>query len=328
MAKVKVLIVGGAGYIGSHVNLWMNQKGFETIIYDNLVYGHRELVQWGTFVQGDLANADQLRNVFSKYQITAVMHFAAYAYVGESVTEPEKYYLNNVANTLNLLKVMREFEVKNLVFSSTCATYGHPQQDKINENHIQEPINPYGQSKLMVEKFLSDYSQAYGLNFVALRYFNAAGADPQGLIGEWHEPETHLIPLVLNAASDNSEPIKIFGNDYDTIDGTCIRDYIHVLDIADAHYKALAYIFKYQQSNVFNLGNGNGFSVMDVIKTAEQVTGMKINYQFAERRDGDPARLVGDASKAGKILGWKPKFVLLKEIIQSAWDWELKKRSL
>ncbi len=319
-----ILVVGGAGYIGSHINKLLNKKGYKTAVFDNLIYGHRELVKWGDFILGDLADIEQIRLVFKKNPIKAVMHFAALAYVGESVEDPQKYYINNVANTLNILQIMREFDVKHFIFSSTCATYGNPVKTPISEDHPQNPINPYGQSKLMVEKILSDYSNAYGLKYVALRYFNAAGADADNEIGEWHEPETHLIPLVLDAAIDKRENIKIFGTNYDTPDSTCIRDYIHVTDLADAHILALEYLFNGGKSDVFNLGNGNGFSVMEVIETARRITGREIVSVASPRRPGDPAVLVGSARKATEILNWKPQYFELNNIIETAWYWHQK----
>ena len=240
--KLMILIVGGAGYIGSHVNKMLNLHGFETVVFDNLSYGHRDFVKWGVFEEGDLGEINDLRRVFQKYPITAVMQFAAFTYVGESVEDPQKYYLNNLCNTLNLLEVMLEEKVNYFVFSSTCATYGDPVEIPITEDHPQNPISPYGKGKYMVEQVLEDYSKAYNLRYASLRYFNAAGADPDGEIGELHDPETHLIPLILDVALGNREDIKIFGTDYPTADGTCIRDYIHVLDLADAHIKALEYI--------------------------------------------------------------------------------------
>ncbi len=319
-----ILVIGGAGYIGSHINKLLNKKGYKTAVFDNLIYGHRELVKWGDFILGDLADIEQIRLVFKKNPIKAVMHFAALAYVGESVEDPQKYYINNVANTLNILQIMREFDVKHFIFSSTCATYGNPVKTPISEDHPQNPINPYGQSKLMVEKILSDYSNAYGLKYVALRYFNAAGADADNEIGEWHEPETHLIPLVLDAAIDKRENIKIFGTNYDTPDSTCIRDYIHVTDLADAHILALEYLFNGGKSDVFNLGNGNGFSVMEVIETARRITGREIVSVASPRRPGDPAVLVGSARKATEILNWKPQYFELNNIIETAWYWHQK----
>jgi len=319
-----ILITGGAGYIGSHANKELWKRGYETLVFDNLIYGHRPFAKWGEFVLGDLEDLDQLRLVFKTYPIKAVMHFAAFTYVGESVEDPQKYYANNLKNTLNLLQVMLEFEVPYFIFSSTCATYGVPQEIPIPEDHPQDPINPYGRCKFMVEKALEDYSRAYGLKYISLRYFNAAGADPDCEVGEWHEPETHLIPLVLDVALGQSEAIKIFGTDYPTEDGTCIRDFIHVTDLAEAHILALEYLFTQGQSEVFNLGNGNGFSVRQVIQTAEEVTKRKINTVEWERRPGDPPVLIGSSQKAKRILGWKPKYYELPVIIQTAWEWHQK----
>lgn len=320
-----ILIVGGAGYIGAHVNKHLNLNNYETVVFDNLSYGHGEFVKWGKFELGDLGNIDEIRDVFKKYPITAVMHFAAFTYVGESVEDPQKYYLNNVSNTLNLLKVMLEFDVKNLVFSSTCATYGEPIEIPITESHPQNPISPYGRGKLMVENILSDYSQAYDLEYVSLRYFNAAGADPDSEIGELHEPESHLIPLILDAASGKRENIGIFGTDYDTYDGTCIRDYIHVTDLADAHLKALQYLENGGKSDYFNLGNGSGFSVLEVIEKAREITGLEINVKEEERRAGDPPVLVGSSDKIREVLKWKPKYNDLSLIIDTAWKWHERK---
>lgn len=319
-----ILIVGGAGYIGSQVNKELNLQGYETVVFDNLGHGHKDFVKWGVFQEGDLSEIQDIRRVFEKYPIQAVMHFAAFTYVGESVDDPQKYYLNNLRNTLNLLQVMLEEKVKYLVFSSTCATYGEPQEIPITENHPQNPISPYGRGKLMMEQILADYSQAYHLNFVSLRYFNAAGADPDADIGELHQPETHLIPLILDVAAGNRDNIQIFGTDYPTPDGTCVRDYIHVLDLADAHIKALNYLQKGGESDVFNLGNGRGFSVKEVIETAEKITGEKIRVKEAERRPGDPPVLVGSSDKAREILGWKPEYADLSMIIETAWKWHKK----
>ena len=319
-----ILITGGAGYVGSHANKLLSQHGYETVVFDNLVYGHREFIKWGKFFLGDLANKEQLRNCFRTYSIKAVMHFSGYAYVGESVVDPSKYYHNNVANTLNLLDVMREFDVKHCIFSSSCVTYGIPQQIPITEDHPQHPINPYGKSKLMVEQILKDFDSAYGLKQLNLRYFNAAGADPDGEIGESHNPETHLIPLVLDAARGKSEDVKIFGTDYDTPDGTCIRDYIHVTDLADAHLKGLVYLMNGGKSDSFNLGNGNGFSVREVIETARLVTGKDIKATSAERRAGDPPVLIGSSDKATQILNWKPHYNDLSTIIETARNWHKK----
>jgi len=316
-----ILIVGGAGYIGSHLNKEISKKGIKTVIFDNLSYGHRDFVKWGTFEKGDLGNIEDIRSVFRKYPIEAVMHFAAFTYVGESVEDPQKYYLNNVKNTLNLLQVMLEENVKYFVFSSTCATYGNPVEIPITENHPQNPINPYGKGKLIVETVLKDYSDAYGLKYASLRYFNAAGADPDGEVGELHDPETHLIPLILDVASGKREDIKIFGTDYDTPDGTCIRDYIHVTDLAEAHILALEYLQNGGKSDFFNLGNGNGFSVKEVIETARKVTGKNIKAAEADRRPGDPPILVGSSDKAKRTLNWNPKYDKLSKIIETAWNW-------
>jgi UDP-glucose 4-epimerase len=319
-----ILIVGGAGYIGAHINKILNINGYKTVIFDNLSYGHEGLVKWGNFELGDLENIDDIRKIFKKYPINAVMHFAAFTYVGESVIDPQKYYQNNVCKTLNLLQVMLEFDVKKIVFSSTCATYGVPVEIPITENHPQNPINPYGRGKLMVENILADYSDAYDLKYVSLRYFNAAGADPDTEIGELHEPETHLIPLILDAAAGKRESISIFGTDYNTEDGTCIRDYIHVTDLADAHLKALQYLENGGNSEYFNLGNGNGFSVKEVIETAREITGQNIVAIEDERRPGDPAVLVGSSDKIRKKLNWKPEYNDLTIIIETAWKWHKK----
>lgn len=320
-----ILVVGGAGYIGSHINKMLNQKGYETVVFDNLVYGHREAVKWGTLEVGDLADTERLDEVFTKYDIEAVFHFAAYAYVGESVTNPSKYYNNNVANTLHLLDTMVKHGVKYIVFSSTCATYGVPESMPITEKMNQKPINPYGASKLMVERILSDYHTAYRINYCCLRYFNAAGADPESEIGESHTPETHLIPLVLAAAAGDRENIKVFGTDYPTLDGSCIRDYIHVTDLSDAHFKAMQYLKNGGESACMNLGNCIGNSVLEVIHAAEKVTGKNINVVIGERRAGDPPMLVGSAKKAEELLGWKPMYGDIEIILEHAWKWYCKK---
>lgn len=272
---MSILICGGAGYIGSHINKLLSSAGYDTIVYDNLIYGHKEAVKWGKFIFADLANKDALRKVFSENKIDAVFHFAAFAYVGESVADPAKYYLNNVCNTINLLEAMRKYDCDKIIFSSTCATYGVPEKLPITENMPQSPINPYGATKLMVERIFKDYSAAYGLKFAALRYFNAAGADPDCEIGENHNPETHLIPLVIDAAFGKREDIKVFGTDYPTRDGTCIRDYIHVSDLAQAHLLALKYLNNGGKSDFFNLGNEVGTSVLEVIDSVKKVTGKK-----------------------------------------------------
>lgn len=319
-----ILIVGGAGYIGSHVNKVLNERGYETIILDNLSYGHEESVKWGTLCKCDLANINEVDDIFTKYDINAVMHFSSFIDVGESVRNPEKYYNNNVVNTMNLLNVMLKHDVKKFIFSSTCATYGIPQKIPLTENHPQNPINPYGWTKLMVERILKDYDTAYGLKSVILRYFNASGADESGIIGEWHNPETHLIPLILDAAMGKREDIKIFGTDYDTPDGTCIRDYIHVTDLADAHILSFEYLNKNNQSNQFNLGNGQGFSVKEVIESVKRVTGRNFNVTQTQRREGDPAILIGSSKKAKDTLGWDPQYVNIDKIIETAWNWHQK----
>lgn len=320
-----ILIVGGAGYIGSHINKELNKQGFETVVFDSLVKGHQEAVKWGEFFQGDLGNIEDLRQVFSKYKIDAVLHFAAFIEVGESVKDPQKYYQNNVKNTLNLFQVMLENDVKKIIFSSTAATFGNPQYTPIDELHPQVPINPYGQAKLMVEKILADYDIAYGLKYVALRYFNACGADPDNEIGENHTPESHLIPLILDAAIGKREDIKIFGTDYPTPDGTCVRDYIHVTDLAQAHILALQYLLDGNDSNSFNLGNGKGFSVKEVIDATKKVTGVDFKVTEVERRAGDPPELVADSTKAKQVLKWQPQYADLETIISTAWAWHQKK---
>ncbi len=322
-----ILVTGGAGYVGSHANKLLHRHGYDTVVLDNLAYGHKECSKWGSFVLGDLADRDALLDLFEKNRFTAVMHFAAYTYVGESTDFPEKYYQNNVANTLNLLNAMIEHGVRRMVFSSTCAVYGNPVKIPIPEDHPLDPISPYGRGKQMVETILEDLSEAHGLRYASLRYFNAAGADPEGEIGEWHDPETHLIPLVLDAALGRREDVKIFGTDYDTPDGTCIRDYIHVTDLAAAHLAALEYLETKHKSGIFNLGNGNGFSVRQVIDEARRVTGREIRTRQVERRPGDPDALIGSSEKASRTLGWTPRFTDLPEIIGTAWEWHKKLNS-
>ncbi|WP_013323974.1 UDP-glucose 4-epimerase GalE [Gloeothece verrucosa] len=322
--KPTILVTGGAGYIGSHAVQALQKAGYSVIILDNLVYGHRDLVEkvlQVELIQGDISDRALLDDLFKRYSIAAVMHFAAYIFVGESVTNPAMYYRNNVVGTLTLLEAMVAANVKKIVFSSTCATYGVPQFMPLTEDHPQNPINPYGHTKLMVEKILADFDHAYGLKSVCFRYFNAAGADPSGQLGEDHQPETHLIPLILLAALGQRESISVFGTDYPTPDGTCIRDYIHVVDLADAHVLGLEYLLEGGESNAFNLGNGNGFSVKEVIETARVVTGKPIKVVECERRAGDPPVLVGSSAKAKTVLGWKPQYYELKNIIAHAWNW-------
>jgi UDP-glucose 4-epimerase len=319
-----ILVTGGAGYIGSHAVLALKRAGYQVVILDNLVYGHRDLVEKVLGVElvvGDTNDRVLLDDLFKSRNVAAVMHFSAYAYVGESVTNPAKYYRNNVIGTITLLEAMLDASVKNFVFSSTCATYGVPTIVPIPEDHPQNPINPYGATKLMVERILADFDVAYDFKSVRFRYFNAAGADPSGLLGEDHNPETHLIPLVLQTALGKRESVAIFGTDYPTDDGTCVRDYIHVNDLADAHVLGLEYLLKGGDSAVFNLGNGSGFSVREVIDTARQVTGKQIAVVECDRRPGDPPALIGSGDKARQILGWEPKYSSLKDIITHAWQW-------
>jgi UDP-glucose 4-epimerase len=320
---MKVLVVGGAGYIGSHMIKFLGQQDCNVTTLDDLSTGHRDAVLAGDFVQGTCGDRHVLDSVLGR-GFDAVMHFASFIQVGESVQHPDKYYLNNVVNTLALLDRMRAHGVPNLIFSSTAATFGEPQYTPIDEHHPQQPINPYGRTKLIVEQALTDYDKAYGLKSVCLRYFNAAGADPEGQLGERHDPETHLIPLVLQAASGRRPHISVFGRDYDTPDGTCIRDYIHIQDLCLAHWLALKSLINGADSQVYNLGNGNGFSVQEVINAAEQVTGRKIPVVDAARREGDPARLVADSTIVRKQLGWKPQYADLATIIEHAWKWEIR----
>jgi len=319
-----VLVTGGAGYIGAHACKALAAAGYTPVTYDNLVYGHRSAVKWGPLEKGDIGDRTQLETVMQKYHPLAVMHFAAYAYVGESVENPAKYYRNNTAGTLSLLESMKKCSIDKFIFSSTCATYGMPNQIPIVENHLQNPINSYGRSKLMIEWILKDFAAAYDLKYISLRYFNAAGADPEKEIGEDHDPETHLIPLVLDTALGLRKRLEIYGTDYDTPDGTCVRDYIHVTDLARAHLLALEYLNDGGQSDVFNLGNGNGFSVREVITTARQVTGCDIPYAETGRRPGDPAVLIGSSEKIINKLGWRATHNSLEVILETAWRWHKK----
>lgn len=320
---MSILVTGGAGYIGSHTCKALAQAGYLPVVYDNLMYGHETAVQWGPFERGDLLEGARLTAVIARYRPVAAIHFAAYGYVGESVTDPAKYYQNNVGGTLSLLAALRAGGVGRLVFSSTCATYGIPERLPIDEAHPQRPVNPYGHSKLMIEQILSDYAHAYELRSIALRYFNAAGADPDGQIGEDHTPETHLIPLVLRAACDPSLSVVIHGSDYPTPDGTCIRDYIHVTDLADAHVRALAALGQGAAATAYNLGTGRGHSVSEVIAAVRQVTGQQITTIAGSRRPGDPPELVADPTRAIAELGWAARFTDIDDIIATAWQWEL-----
>jgi UDP-glucose 4-epimerase len=321
---MNILVTGGAGYIGSHCCKALAQKGFHPITFDSLVYGHRRFVKWGEFFKGDAGNPAHLKKCFRQHKIDAVMHFAAYAYVGESVENPLKYYENNVRSTIELLRIAMENGVKTVVFSSSCATYGNPEKTPIDENHPLNPINPYGRTKRMIEEILADFYAAYGLKYVSLRYFNAAGADPDAEVGEDHDPETHLIPLVLDAAAGKRPAISVFGTDYPTADGTCIRDYIHVTDLAQAHILALEQLVDGTGSAVYNLGNGQGFSVLEVIERAAKITGKEIGVENADRRPGDPPVLIASNQKAVKELGWKPQYADLDDIIATAWRWHQK----
>jgi UDP-glucose 4-epimerase len=317
----KVLVVGGAGYIGSHMVKMLVRHGCAVTTLDDLSSGHRDAVLCGDFVPGDMGDRAVLDAVLSR-GFDAVMHFASFIQVGESVQQPAKYYQNNVVNTLRLLDAMRAHGVDRFIFSSTAATFGEPRYSPMDERHPQQPINPYGRTKLMVEQVLADYEQAYGLRSVSLRYFNAAGADPEGQLGERHEPETHLIPLVLQAASGRRPHIGVFGRDYDTPDGTCVRDYIHIEDLCSAHWLALQSLMGGAGSQAYNLGNGQGFSVQEVIDTAQQVTGRSIAVVNGPRRAGDPARLVADSSLIRENLGWQPRYADLATIVAHAWAWE------
>jgi UDP-glucose-4-epimerase GalE len=322
-----VLVVGGAGYIGSHAVKQLARRGFAPVTYDNLVYGHRDAVTAGAFEHGDLGDAHRLGEVFRRHRVAAVMHFGAYAYVGESVTDPARYWRNNVAAPLALLDAMRAHGVDKLIFSSTCATYGEPEELPIPETHPQRPINPYGATKLALERVLADYGRAYGLRSIVFRYFNAAGADPDGDIGERHDPETHLVPLVLEAVR-TGVPVRVFGDDYPTPDGTCVRDYIHVTDLAEAHVLGLERLLAGAAGGAYNLGNGAGYSVKEVLQAVESVTGRKVPWTLAPRREGDPARLVGSSEKARRELGWAPRYPRLEQIVETAWAYHRRRHGL
>jgi UDP-arabinose 4-epimerase len=324
---MSILIVGGAGYIGSHTAKLVAASGHRPVVFDNLVYGHRSAVKWGPLVEGDLADPEAIRRALTEHAVEAVIHFAAYAYVGESMTDPGKYFRNNVAGTINLLDAMVAAGVRDLVFSSTCATYGEPQEVPISESHPQNPVNPYGETKLAVERMLRWYGQAHGLRYAALRYFNAAGADPDGEVGEDHSPETHLIPLAIEAAHGRGNPLSIFGTDYPTPDGTAVRDYIHVLDLGEAHLLALAALAKGATSLHLNLGTGRGSSVREVITSVEKATGRAVPAREVGRRAGDPPVLVADARQANERLGWKPRYPELDTIVAHAVRWHARPRA-
>ena len=319
---MNVLVCGGAGYIGSHTVYELIERGHSVVVVDSLIKGHKAAVHNDAkFYLGDIRDEDFMDRVFKENNIDAVIDFAAFSLVGESVNEPFKYYENNVYGTLKLLEAMERAGVKKIVFSSTAATYGEPENDIIVESDKTIPTNPYGETKLTVEKMLKWADNAYGIKFVALRYFNAAGAHISGKIGEDHSPETHLIPIILQTALGQREKMFIFGDDYDTPDGTCVRDYIHVTDLADAHIKALEKLFKTNESGIYNLGNGKGFSVKEVIEKAKKVTGKDFKVEIEARRNGDPSTLIASSEKAIKELGWKPKFNTLDKIIETAWTW-------
>ncbi|MBF9022615.1 UDP-glucose 4-epimerase GalE [Rhodobacterales bacterium FZCC0069] len=319
--SINVLVTGGAGYIGSHTCKALAEAGYMPIVYDNLSRGNKWAVQWGPLEVADLGDRNRLHEVIDKYHPAAVIHFAAYAYVGESVQDPIKYYMNNVTGSLELFRALNDKNIKKLIFSSTCATYGHPKKLPINERHPQQPINPYGESKLMVEKILKDLDASNGLRSISLRYFNAAGADPDGAIGEFHSPETHLIPLVLDVAAGDREQISVFGGDYDTPDGTCIRDYVHVTDLAEAHVLALQSLLCGSGTNAYNVAHSTGFSVKEIVTLAQEITGAQIKTEIIGRREGDPAVLIGDASLIKKELAWKPIYSSLESILRTAWRW-------
>ncbi len=320
---MKVLVTGGAGYVGSHACKALARAGHEPVVYDNLLRGHRSLVRWGPLEQGDIADAQGLREVIRKHEPEAVMHFAALAYVGESVTAPEIYYRTNVAGSLALLEAMREHGVRSMVFSSSCATYGLPASLPMSEAHPQAPINPYGASKLMVERMLPDYAAAHGLRWISLRYFNAAGADPDGEIGETHDPETHAAPLAIFAALGRTSAFPVFGTDYPTADGSAVRDYVHVADLATAHVAALDYLARGGSSLALNLGTGAGTSVLELVRAVERVAGRPLPVERRPRRSGDPPLLLADARLAAEVLGWRPDYTDINDIVATAWAWHL-----
>ena len=321
MDTKNILVVGGAGYIGSSMSKHLAKHGFTPIVLDNLVYGHKEAVKYGPFYEGSMSDRKLLDKLFADHPVSAVMHFAAYCYVGESATEPAKYYENNIANTLTLLEAMRQKEIDKFIFSSSCSIYGEPVEVPITEDHPKNPINPYGRTKLVVEQMLQDFESAYGLKTMSLRYFNAAGADPDGELGEDHDPETHLIPLVLKTALGQRTQVDIFGDDYPTADGTCVRDYIHIEDLCQAHMLALERLLSDSPGGAYNLGNEKGHSVKEVIDAARRISGKEIPAAVVNRRPGDPAVLVSSSEKATKDLGWKPEYPDLETIVETAWAW-------
>lgn len=323
-----VLVTGGAGYIGSHACKALAEAGFHPIAYDNLAYGHRWAAKWGSLVEGDILDRRKLERVLKRHKPVAVMHFAAFAYVGESVEDPRKYYRNNILGSMNLAETMMDCGIDKIVFSSTCATYGIPSTNRISETDAQNPINPYGFTKLAIERMLQDYARAYGLRYISLRYFNAAGADPDGEIGEDHDPETHLIPRVLDVLLGKREHVDIYGTDYPTPDGTAVRDYIHVSDLSSAHVQALQRLLHNGDPISINLGIGRGYSVREVIASVERVTGQPVRAREMARRSGDPAVLVADASLATRVLNWRPRFAEIDDIIRTAWRWHSRARTV
>lgn len=327
MTTMRILVTGGAGFVGSHACKALAQAGHEPIVFDSLVTGHADAVRWGPLVKCDLLDSDNLDAAFKAHKPDMVMHFAAYAYVGESVSSPAKYYRNNVCGSLNLLDSMIKHGVSSIVFSSTCATYGNAQKLPIDETTPQNPINPYGFTKLAIERALADYGNAYGLKWCAMRYFNAAGADPDGELGERHEPETHVIPLAIQAALGTAPPLAVFGSDYDTSDGSAVRDYIHVSDLADAHVRAIAYLGKGGISQAFNLATGKGTTVLELIAAVERAVGRKVPYRMAPRRAGDPPALLAAAERARAELGWTPRYADLDQLVGTAAQWFLRQHN-
>lgn len=322
---MRVLVTGGAGYIGSHCSRYFNEKGIETVILDNLCEGHREATLGSRLIVGDCGDGQLLDRIFSEEPYDAVIHFAAFTSVGESVAEPRKYFRNNVGNMMTLMDAAVDHGIGYFVFSSSAAVFGEPEEIPIREDHPQRPINPYGETKMIGERMLADYERAYGLHSCSFRYFNAAGDSSDSLIGESHDPETHLIPLVIRAALGKRPPLQVFGGDYDTRDGSCIRDYVHVEDLASAHYLGLRYIMEHNVSEQFNLGSENGFTVLEVIRAFEKVAGIPVPYAMVGRRAGDPAVLVAGNEKAKTLLGWTPEKSRLETILADAYQWELKR---
>ena len=317
---MSILVTGGLGYVGSHCVKALKKQNEDIIILDNLEYGHKAAALGINYIIGDIADKDLMSSIFEKHDIEAVLHFAAYRSVGESVKDPQKYYKQNIAKSIDMLEVMNKYNCKMMIFSSTAATFGEPEYTPIDEKHPQKPTNPYGSSKLMLETVLKDY-ESIGLRSISLRYFNAAGADPDGEIGECHIPEEHIIPIIFQTLLGQREKVYIFGNDYPTTDGTCVRDYIHVNDLAKAHILALAALRQGHKTDFYNMGNGNGFSVLDIIKTTEEITGLKVPYEFAQKRAGDPAILIATSEKITKELGYSSDFSDIKDIIRTAWNW-------